>query len=65
MGKKIKKARKPKEKLKVRAVLVRFTNSDFEKLEEMADALQIPIAAVIRQYAIKGIAAEAEIKKQL
>jgi 2,3-bisphosphoglycerate-independent phosphoglycerate mutase len=58
MGKKIKKARKPKEKLKVKAVLVRFTNSDFEKLEEMADALQIPIAAVIRQYAIKGIAAE-------
>jgi len=58
MGKKIKKARKPKEKLKVRAVLVRFTNSDFERLEEMADALQIPIAAVIRQYAIKGIAAE-------
>ncbi|MEW6740361.1 MAG: hypothetical protein ACOYU2_10900 [Nitrospirota bacterium] len=57
MGKKIKKARKPKEKLKVRAVLVRFTNSDFERLEEMADALQIPIAAVIRQYAIKGIAA--------
>jgi 2,3-bisphosphoglycerate-independent phosphoglycerate mutase len=58
MGKKVKKVRKPKEKLKVRAVLVRFTNSDFEKLEEMADALQIPIAAVIRQYAIKGIAAE-------
>ncbi|MCL4537497.1 MAG: hypothetical protein M1610_07900 [Nitrospirae bacterium] len=58
MGKKIKKARKPKEKLKIKAVLVRFTSSDFQKLEEMADALQIPIAAVIRQYAIKGIAAE-------
>jgi 2,3-bisphosphoglycerate-independent phosphoglycerate mutase len=58
MGKKVKKARKPKEKLKVRAVLVRFTDSDFERLEAMADALQIPIAAVIRQYAIKGIAAE-------
>jgi len=57
-GKKVKKARKPKEKLKVKAVLVRFTNSDYQKLEEMADALQIPIAAVIRQYAIKGIAAE-------
>jgi len=58
MGKKIKKARKPKEKLKIKAVLVRFTSSDFQKLEEIADALQIPIAAVIRQYVIKGIAAE-------
>jgi 2,3-bisphosphoglycerate-independent phosphoglycerate mutase len=58
MEKKVKKTRKPKEKLKVKAVLVRFTSADFERLEEMADALQIPIAAVIRQYAIKGIAAE-------
>ncbi|BCB95614.1 hypothetical protein JZK55_05360 [Dissulfurispira thermophila] len=58
MRKKVKKARKPEEKLKVRAVLVRFTNSDYQKFEEMADALQIPVAAVIRQYAIKGIASE-------
>ncbi len=58
MGKKVKKARKPKEKLKVKAVLVRFTNTDFEKFEEMADMLQTSIAAVIRQYALRAIAIE-------
>ncbi|HAK89156.1 MAG TPA: hypothetical protein DHV16_02530 [Nitrospiraceae bacterium] len=58
MKKKVKKPRKPEEKLKVKAVLVRFTNTDFDKFEEMADTLQTSIAAVIRQYALKGIAVE-------
>ncbi len=58
MKKKVKKPRKPEEKLKVKAVLVRFTNADFEKFEEMADVLQTSIAAVIRQYALKAIALE-------
>jgi len=58
MKKKAKKPRKPEEKLKVKAVLVRFTNTDFEKFEDMADALQTSIAAVIRQYALKAIAVE-------
>ncbi len=60
MQKPVKKARKPKKKLKVKAVLVRFTKADFAKLEKIADELQTSISSVIRQYAIKEVSSNKE-----
>jgi hypothetical protein len=53
--KKIKKSRKPEEKLKVKAVMVRLTSSDFDLFERLADELQTSIAAVIRLYALRAL----------
>lgn len=57
MEKTAKKSRKPKKKLKVKAVLVRFTKADFQRLEQIADELQTSISSVVRQYAIKEVSA--------
>ncbi|HEX8948377.1 MAG TPA: ribbon-helix-helix domain-containing protein [Dissulfurispiraceae bacterium] len=57
MEKTAKKSRKPKRKLKVKAVLVRFTKADFQRLEQIADELQTSISSVVRQYAIKEVSA--------
>lgn len=62
MEKPAKKSRKPKKKLKVKAVLVRFTKTDFAKLEKIADELQTSISSVIRQYAIKEVSDREKIK---
>ena len=55
-----KKSRKPKKKLKVKAVLVRFTRDDFERLQNIADELQTSIASLVRQYTIKEVAAKGD-----
>lgn len=60
MQKTIKKSRKPKKKLKVKAVLVRFTREDFDRLKKIADELQISIASIVRQYAVKEISSGKE-----
>ena len=40
----------------MKAVLVRFTRDDFERLSTIADELQTSIASLVRQYTIKEVA---------